>query len=149
MGRDMSGTASLKNLANLTLSRLGKRDGVWDGCGPIPANVGTFVGTALSKASINNEISGTTRSLELWDKETSALITWFWGTEPPGRAFELRRGVFIADPSLYWDYIRGDISAGPSAARGFTGALQSDLRRLEQLLGPEGRRAVPKEEWQP
>ena len=38
-------------------------------------------------------------------------------------------------PAHYWEYLKGDIAAGPNRARGKTGALQGDLRRLYQLFG--------------
>ena len=72
---------------------------------------------------------------EGWDPETAVLISWFLKTEPPAQPFELQQAVYIARPANYWAYLRADISAGPRRARGRTGALQDDLRRLHQLFG--------------
>ena len=72
-----------------------------------------------------------------WDPETAKLIRWFMGTEPPSDHFELQQAVFIARPGLYWAYLRQNIADGPNCARGRTGALQDDLRRLHQLFGGE------------
>ncbi|MCH8112768.1 MAG: hypothetical protein IH905_12570 [Proteobacteria bacterium] len=56
-------------------------------------------------------------------------------TEPPLRPFELQQAVTIVRPAHYWEYLKADINAGPNRARGKTGALQGDLRRLYQLFG--------------
>ena len=56
-------------------------------------------------------------------------------TDPPLRPFELQQAVTVAVPARYWEYLKGDITAGPTRARGKTGALQDDLRRLHQLFG--------------
>ena len=74
-------------------------------------------------------------NLREWDPETAKLISWFMGTKPPSGHFELQQAVTIAHPSRYWEYVRGDINAGPRRGRGKTGALQDDLRRLHQLFG--------------
>ena len=70
-----------------------------------------------------------------WGPEITAVVSWFLMTEPPAQSFELRQAVYIAHPANYWAYLRADISAGPSRARGRTGALQDDLRRLHRLFG--------------
>ena len=70
-----------------------------------------------------------------WDPETAKLIRWFMGTEPPSGPFELQLAVYIARPGLYWAYLRQNIADGPSRARGKTGALRDDLKRLYQLFG--------------
>ena len=70
-----------------------------------------------------------------WDPETADLIRWFMSTEPPAQPFELQQAVYIAHPANYWAYLHADISAGPNRARGRTGALQADLRRLHKLFG--------------
>ena len=72
---------------------------------------------------------------EGWDPETAVLISWFLKTAPPAKPFELRRAVYVAHPSRYWQYLEGDIKSGPRRARGRTGALQDDLRRLHKLFG--------------
>ena len=70
-----------------------------------------------------------------WDPETAALIAWFSTTEPPAQPFELQRSVTVAVPAQYWQYLRQDIAAGSNRARGKTGALLDDLRRLHKLFG--------------
>jgi len=70
-----------------------------------------------------------------WAPETVALIEWFLETPPPEAPFELQQAVTIVRPAHYWEYLKADIKAGPNRARGKTGALQGDLRRLYQLFG--------------
>ena len=43
----------------------------------------------------------------------------------------------IVRPAHYWEYLHADIKSGPNRARGKTGALQDDLRRLHKLFGGE------------
>ncbi|MCH8112836.1 MAG: hypothetical protein IH905_12935 [Proteobacteria bacterium] len=69
-----------------------------------------------------------------WDPETAALIEWFLKTKPPSGPFRLQQAVTIARPDKYWEYLKGDVAAGPSRVRGRTGALQDDLRRLYRVL---------------
>ncbi len=69
-----------------------------------------------------------------WGTETADLITWFEATPPPSEPFRLRPGVAITDPARYWEYLRGDIAAGPNRARAYMGAFQADLRRLYGLF---------------
>ena len=71
-----------------------------------------------------------------WDADTANLIAWFLGTLAPTGPFELCRGVTILRPSQYWRDLKADIVRGPKRARGFTGALQADLRKLHGLFGP-------------
>ncbi len=70
-----------------------------------------------------------------WDPEIGALIKWFLGTPPPGQPFALYPSVIVLRPARYWRYLEADILAGPGNARAYTGALQSDLRRLAELFG--------------
>ncbi len=70
-----------------------------------------------------------------WDDEMAELIVWFLQTPPPTGPFELCRGVTILRPTQYWTYLKADIARGPGRARGFTGALQDDLRKLYELFG--------------
>ena len=70
-----------------------------------------------------------------WDPETATLIEWFLKTPPPAEPFELHQGVTILRPEGLWDYLKGDIAAGPGKARACTGAFQKDLRRLAELFG--------------
>ncbi len=54
---------------------------------------------------------------------------------PPTEPFELQQGVTVLRPEGLWDYLKGDIAAGPGKARACTGAFQKDLRRLAELFG--------------
>ena len=54
---------------------------------------------------------------------------------PPESPFELQQAVTIVRPAHYWEYLKADINAGPRRARGKTGALRDDLKRLHQLFG--------------
>ena len=72
-----------------------------------------------------------------WDPEMTRLIGWFLATEPPARPFKLAPGVTVIHPGRCWECLRGDISTGPGKARAYTGALQTDLRRLHELFGPQ------------
>ena len=76
----------------------------------------------------------TAKTDKRWDPETAALIQWFLGTEPPTGPFRLQQAVYIARPDKYWEYLKGDIAAGPSRARGRTGALRDDLQRLYRIF---------------
>ena len=70
-----------------------------------------------------------------WDSETATLIGWFLKTPPPAEPFELHPGVTVVRPVHFWEYLGGDIAAGPGKARACTGAFQKDLRRLAELFG--------------
>ena len=70
-----------------------------------------------------------------WDPETATLIEWFLTTPPPAEPFDLHQGVTVLRPEGFWDYLEGDIAAGPGKARACTGAFQRDLRRLAKLFG--------------
>lgn len=119
----MTGTNSLRALAFKVLER---------------DNAGTAAGTRAKKL-VPHPPRRTTPVGQAcpagWDAETTVLIEWFLGTEPPTQPFELQQAVFIARADRYWEYLKGDIAAGPNRARGRTGALHDDLKRLHQLFG--------------
>ena len=73
-------------------------------------------------------------SAEGWDGETSRLIDWFSTTTAPAEPFELCQGVTILDPARWWRSIEGDIEPGPNGPRARYGAVQSDLRKLYDLM---------------
>ena len=95
---------------------------------------GTLAGTAAAKSAPDTSAVGTAETDKRWDPETAALIQWFLGTEPPTGPFRLQQAVYIARPDKYWEYLKGDIAAGPSRARGRTGALRDDLQRLYRIF---------------
>ena len=70
-----------------------------------------------------------------WSPEIATLIEWFLAMPPPTEPFELQQGVTVLRPEGLWDYLKGDIAAGPGKARACTGAFQKDLRRLVELFG--------------
>ncbi len=53
----------------------------------------------------------------------------------PAKPFDLHEGVAILRPEGLWEYLKGDIAAGPGKARACTGAFQKDLSRLAELFG--------------
>ena len=69
-----------------------------------------------------------------WDAETAALIEWFLGTEPPDKPFPLQQAVTIVRPAHYWEYLRQDIAAGASRARGKTGLRVGHLQRVRGTI---------------
>ncbi len=75
-------------------------------------------------------------AISAWDAETAQLNEWFLHTPPPAGPFELCRGVTILRPVQYWRDLEADITCGPKRARGYTGALKGDLRKLHGLFGP-------------
>ncbi len=69
-----------------------------------------------------------------WGSETANLIAWFLEAPAPANPFELCRGVTILRPARYWRDLKADIARGPGRARGLSGALQDDLRKLHGLF---------------
>ena len=66
---------------------------------------------------VQNTFMAALGALERFEaREDAALIDWFRATPPPQEPFQLYPGVFIARPEHYWDYLRGDIAAGPNTA---------------------------------
>lgn len=125
---------SLKNLANSTLSRLGKRDTLRDKGGtPLPEGWDTG-GTPPPNPAENCQKSEAAEIGQFWDAETAELIAWFEAVLPPAEPFQMRPGITITDPTKFWDYMRRDVAAGPGKARAYTGAFQADLRRLHGLF---------------
>jgi hypothetical protein len=107
-----------------------------------PADVGLHTHTYRgAKGAKNKDTEGgeeaPQRSLPspTWDAETAALIEWFNRTPPPSKPFELHQGVTVVRPAHFWEYLKGDIAAGPSVARAYMGTFQKDLRRLAVLFG--------------
>ena len=129
------GAPNLKELANAALLRLGKRDTLRDNCG-------TKAGNSCPAPPQKKDPCGTTAGqphrtppTPAWDPETAALVEWFNRTLPPSEPFDLHQGVTVLRPGAFWQYLRDDIAGGPSMARGRTGALRKDLRRLAELFG--------------
>lgn len=82
-----------------------------------------------------------------WDAEAARLIEWFLTTEPPSQPFELCRAVTVARPDIWWSSLRQDIAEGPNGPRAYTGALQSDLRKLWSYFNEEETQARVTEQW--
>ncbi len=89
----------------------------------------------FNPAEPSSSSSKTKRQAVPWDPETATLIEWFLKTPPPAEPFELHQGVTVFRPEGFWNYLKGDIAAGPGKARACTGAFQKDLRRLAELFG--------------
>ncbi len=100
---------------------------------PAPLPDGLVNDLRTHKAEVLSFLQGQASSG--WDAETGRLIEWFLRTPPPPEPFELYRGVTVMRPVHFWEYLKGDIAAGPGKARAFTGAFQKDLRRLAELFG--------------
>ena len=94
-----------------------------------------FLGADSSAESASRAAVDTTVAGLYWDAETAILIRWFLTTTPPPEPFELCRGVSILRPAQFWADLKADIARGPNRARGLTGALQDDLRKLYELFG--------------
>ena len=108
----------------------------------IPVDAGTHTHRSLTDRSAKNkglsvgdDAAQRHFSSPAWDPETATLIEWFLATRPPAEPFELHPGVTVVRPVHFWEYLRGDIAAGPGKARAYTGAFQKDLRRLAELFG--------------
>ncbi len=68
-----------------------------------------------------------------WDAETTRRIAWLReATLPMDRPFRLMPGVTISDPALFFAALFFDIAEGPKGSRARYGALQGDLRRIEE-----------------
>ena len=100
--------------------------------------VDLLVRSRSDRPAVDAALDGTKSRVAVpdWDAETTGLIQWFLTSTPPADPFELSRGVSILRPDTYWQYLKADIARGPKRARGYTGALQDDLRRLHRLFGP-------------
>ena len=120
---------SLKALAAKVL----ERNTEWNAGGTEPQNSGTRGGTRVGHLGGAPEAPRKDFSGKNWDAETTALIEWFNGTEPPSGPFELCRGVTVANPKRFWEALRRDLGAGPNGPRARYGALQQDLWRLAAL----------------
>ena len=134
-GRTNSGAPDLKELANATLLRLGKR-GKQRGISGAEAEISCPAPPQKKEAS-GAGFEPLERPLPkpAWEPEIATLIDWFMSTPPPPEPFELHQGVTILRPDKFWEYLKGDIATGPGKARAFTGAFQKDLRRLALLFG--------------
>ena len=94
-----------------------------------------------AKSAINKDMEGGEQARRCpsispaWGDEIAALISWFLGTPPPTKPFELYQGVTVMRPVHFWEYLKSDIATGPGKARACTGAFQKDLRRLAELFG--------------
>ena len=104
---------------------------------PAPLPDGLVSELRIHKAEVVSFLQGQASSG--WDAETASLIAWFLKTPPPSEPFELYQGVTVLRPDRFWEYLKGDIAAGPGKARACTGAFQKDLRRLAQLFGGPAR----------
>ncbi len=118
-----------------------KADGadlILDAASPPPANVLNALKhhkseiVSLLASSDDPQIAAT--AFSVWGAEAAELITWFLRTPPPTDPFELCSGVTILRPAQFWRDLKADIARGPGRARGLTGALQDDMRKLHGLF---------------
>ncbi len=100
---------------------------------PAPLPDGLVNDLRTHKAEVLSFLQGQASSG--WDAETAALVEWFLKTPPPPEPFELHQGVTVVRPAHFWEYLKGDIAAGPGVARAYMGTFQKDLRRLAVLFG--------------
>ena len=121
------------------VSRYFERDTSWDETRDTADLAPNPVGQAEKTSLFSKELvvpHPVRKSALEWDAETADLIAWFKTTAPPVERFELGPGVAIIHPARYWASLKSDVARGPNRARGLTGALQDDLRRLHRLFGP-------------
>ncbi len=131
----MTATPDIKTLANAVLLRLGKCNAP---CNPDAIKGENRRCTPPKKAPPPEPPRATPFTPgrpTAWEPGIATLIEWFLKTPPPPEPFELHQGVTVARPEGLWDYLKGDIAAGPGKARACTGAFQKDLRRLAELFG--------------
>jgi hypothetical protein len=71
-----------------------------------------------------------------WDTADAALIEWFQRCRSrlPQSPFALWPWARVSDMHRFLGSLDVDIAAGPGGARARLGALQNDLRRLEELF---------------
>lgn len=132
----------LKTAVNLFYERDALRDSQRDTWESPPETSGTPPPATTQQSTPNPRIFAGFTDVEpgsgksaAWDLETAALIERFLVTSRPAEPFEFHPGVTIANPARFWEYLRGDIAAGPTRARGYTGAFDKDLRRIAELFG--------------
>jgi hypothetical protein len=75
--------------------------------------------------------------LTAWTEADAALIAWYESARDrmPTEPFRLAQGVAVIGPTKFFDTLERDIRAGPAGARARMGALQFDLKRLQELFG--------------
>ena len=91
--------------------------------------------TAVKRARAHGSVNVQHASHSAWTGETAEHAKWFLPSEAPTEPFQLKPGVTVARPALYWQRLRNDVLAGPSGPRAFYGAIQDDLACLYQLFG--------------
>src|SRR5262245_56874296 len=71
-----------------------------------------------------------------WDTEAKDLIAFYQSARPqlPRMPFWLTRWQFISDPAKWYQALDSDISFGPLFCRARMGALQEDLRLLQEYV---------------
>jgi len=71
-----------------------------------------------------------------WAQDVEAWITFleFGGDQLPKSSFHLRPGERVTDPQRFYERLKAEIAVGPGGPRA-RGALQADLRRLQELFG--------------
>ena len=69
-----------------------------------------------------------------WNASTAELIVWFQSNRDrlPDEPFNLKPGVRVVDPALWYGTLDRDITTGPTGARGKLGGLADDLECLKK-----------------
>jgi hypothetical protein len=71
-----------------------------------------------------------------WNAEAAELVAWFQnaGGSLPFAPFDLKKGVGVVDPALWFRTLDADIATGPNGPRGRQGALEDDLKSLRSIV---------------
>ena len=72
----------------------------------------------------------------MWNASTAELIDWFHANRDrlPSEPFDVKPGVRVVDPVLWYRSLDTDISSGPTGPRGKLGGLEDDLKWLRALV---------------
>ena len=74
------------------------------------------------------------RRIVEWPADVKNLIDQFLISPTPESPFQLNRHTTVIDAGKFYSALRRDIEAGPKGPRARTGAIQCDLRDLQDKL---------------
>ena len=96
-----------------------------------------------TRAPHSETAANTSRAMHsAWTGETAEHAEWFLSAEPPTEPFQLKPGVTVARPALYWKHMQNDVLVGPSGPRAYYGAIQDDLACLYERFNDVERDAI-------